>query len=89
MLASALVGRLAELGWDRRIGGAVAAMALGELVIFAVGVPWLAVALGAPPATALEYGLWPFLPGDLLKLLAAAGLLPAAWWVVRHTPAER
>lgn len=89
VLASALVGRLAELGWDRRIGGAVAAMALGELVILAVGVPWLAVALGAPPATALEYGLWPFLPGDLLKLLAAAGLLPAAWWVVRHTPAER
>src|SRR4030042_1708274 len=41
LLAGGLVGRLAELGWDRRIGGSVAAMLLGNLVIYVVGVPWL------------------------------------------------
>ena len=41
VVAAALVGRLAELGWDRRFGGALAAMVLGNLVIYAFGVPWL------------------------------------------------
>jgi len=43
VLAAALVGRLAELGWDRRIGGAIGATLLGTMVIYLVGVPWLAV----------------------------------------------
>ena len=43
VVAGALVGRLAELGWDRKIGGALGATALGTLAIYAIGVPWLAV----------------------------------------------
>jgi biotin transport system substrate-specific component len=89
ILASAIVGRLAELGWDRRIGGAVAAMLIGSVVIYVVGLPWLAVAAHLSPGDTLLYGLYPFIPGDLVKLLAAAGLLPAAWWVVRRNPQER
>ena len=46
VLAGALVGRLAELGWDRRLGGALGMMLLGELVIYAVGLPWLKAVTG-------------------------------------------
>ena len=84
LLAGGLVGRLAELGWDRRIGGSVAAMALGNVVIYLVGVPWLMLALQADLETGLRHGLWPFLVGDIVKLVVAAALLPAGWWLVRR-----
>ena len=67
VVAAAVVGRLAELGWDRRFFGALAAMVIGETIIYALGVTWLKVAIDVPVATALDYGLWPFLPGDTLK----------------------
>jgi biotin transport system substrate-specific component len=89
VLAAALVGRLAELGWDRNLAGAVAALVLGNALIYAVGVPWLALAVSLTPEQALQFGLIPFIPGDLLKLALAAGLLPLGWWVVRRRDEER
>jgi biotin transport system substrate-specific component len=89
VLASAFVGRLAELGWDRRIGGAVGATALGTVMIYAVGVPWLAVATGMSLSDAIAKGMVPFLAVDTVKLLAAAAVFPAAWWVVGRRPSER
>ncbi len=89
LLASAIVGRLAELGWDRHVGGAVAAMLVGNLVIYLVGVPWLAVAAGFDPATALEKGAYPFLAWDLIKLAAAGIIFPTAWWIVGRGHGER
>jgi biotin transport system substrate-specific component len=88
VLAAALVGRLAELGWDRRIGGALGAMLLGNLVIYAIGLPWLMAATGMDGATAIAKGLTPFLIGDAIKLLLAAGLFPVAWWVVGRRPGD-
>jgi len=82
VLAAAFVGRLAQRGWDRRLPGALAAMAVGNAVIYAIGLPWLAAATGFSPAETIAKGLVPFLVGDSLKLLLAAGVLPAAWWVV-------
>lgn len=82
LLASALVGRLAELGWDRHVGGAVVAMLLGNVVIYVVGVPWLMAATGFDLATGLSKGLYVFLVGDLLKLALAGIIFPAAWWLV-------
>lgn len=89
VLAAALIGRLAELGWDRTVRGALAAMLLGELVIVSLGLGWLAVAINAPLDVAAGYGLWPFLPTDLLKILAAAGALPFGWWLVNRRPSDR
>lgn len=89
VLAGALVGRLAELGWDRRLGGAIGATLLGTAMIYAVGVPWLAVAAGYSPAKAIEQGLLPFVVLDTVKLLAAAVVFPAAWWVVGRRPSDR
>jgi biotin transport system substrate-specific component len=79
VVAAAIVGALARRGADRTVPGTVAIMLLGNLVIYAIGVPWLMAALGLDLATGLEFGLWPFLIGDGLKILLAAGLLPAAW----------
>ena len=88
LFAGGLVGRLAELGWDRRIGGSVAAMLLGNLVIYLIGVPWLILAAGLSVDDGLKFGLWPFVPGDLLKVAVAAGLLPVGWWLVRRRSSD-
>jgi biotin transport system substrate-specific component len=89
VLAAAVVGRLAELGWDRRLPGALAALLIGNLLVYVIGVPWLAIATGNDLGWAVGQGLLPFVVTDWLKLLLAAGLFPAAWWVVGRSPGER
>jgi biotin transport system substrate-specific component len=79
VLAAAAVGWLSRLGWDRSIGSSIGAMLIGEIVLYAVGVPWLVVALNLPLEEGLELGLYPFVIGDTLKLLTAAALVPGAW----------
>lgn len=86
VIAAGLVGRLAELGWDRHIGGALGAMLLGNIVIYVIGLPWLMAATGMDTRAAIAAGLTPFLIGDTIKLLLAAGLFPVAWWVVGRRP---
>jgi biotin transport system substrate-specific component len=88
IVAGALVGRLAELGWDRRLIGAVGAMLIGNLVIYAIGVPWLMTVTGFDLATGIAKGVTPFLIGDALKLALAAAAFPVAWWVVGRRPDE-
>lgn len=83
VFAAALVGWLAEHNWDRRVSTAAAAMLLGNLVIYAFGVSWLAVALGDVGA-AISKGLLLFIPGDLLKIAIAALVLPGAWRLTIH-----
>jgi biotin transport system substrate-specific component len=87
--AALLIGRLAELGWDRKLGGAAGATLLGTAVIYAIGVPWLAVSTGMSAAEAIAAGLLPFLVFDIVKALAAAVVFPAAWWVVGRRPSDR
>jgi biotin transport system substrate-specific component len=82
-LAAALVGYLAERGWDRSFSSAVGAMLTGNVVIYAIGLPWLAVVLHTNLDKTLLYGLYPFVVGDLLKLYLAGAVLPAAWRLVR------
>jgi len=89
VIAAGLVGRLAELGWDRAFAGSLAAFTLGTLVIYLVGVPWLAVSLGVSAREAADLGLTPFLVGDALKLLVVAGIFPAAWWVIGKRSNDR
>ena len=79
LLASAVVGSLAQRGWDRRFGGSLGAMLIGTLLIYAVGLVWLALALDLRVTDVLPFGLYPFVPGDVLKLLLAAGALPLGW----------
>ena len=89
VLAAAITGFLAEQRWDRSLSSAIAAMLLGSVAIYAVGLPWLAAVLNLDFATTLKEGLAPFVPGDLLKLFLAAALLPTAWRVVEATTGRR
>jgi biotin transport system substrate-specific component len=82
VLAAAVVGALARRRADRTVLGTVAMMILGNVLIYAIGVPWLIAALNVDLATGLGYGLWPFLVGDGLKIALAAAVLPGAWWLV-------
>ena len=84
VLAAGLVGRLAELGWDRRLRGSITAMVLGLAVVFTCGLVWLSVAASLDVATTLVYGLWPFIPGEIIKLVIAAGVLPIGWRLVER-----
>ncbi len=79
VVAGGLVGYLAERGWTRSPARTAAAMVLGNLVIYGVGVTWLKFALDASWGNAVAWGLTPFLLGDAIKVVLAAGLFPAAW----------
>jgi biotin transport system substrate-specific component len=78
VIASAVTGWLAEHRWDRRFSSSVSAMLTGNVIIYLVGLPWLAVVLNTNLEKTFEYGLYPFVPGDVFKLYLAGALLPAA-----------
>lgn len=85
-LAAFVTGWLAARGFDRRYVTAVVAMLAGLAVIYAGGITWLglfATSLGQPAAIgvqgALAAGLYPFAAADVVKILAAAGIMPALW----------
>ena len=79
ILAGALVGWLAERRWDRSPLGMLGLMALGTLLVYAIGVPVLSLVTGLDPWTAIYKGAVVFLPWDALKAAVAAGLIPLAW----------
>ncbi|MGW5432054.1 biotin transporter BioY [Streptomyces sp. NPDC004059] len=79
LLASAAVGALARRGADRSPLRMAGTMLLGEAIIYAVGVPYLAVAAHLSLSQAVALGLTPFLIGDALKAALAMGALPTAW----------
>ncbi len=77
-VAAAVVGFLAQRGFDRRVNTTALAMLIGNLIIYLPGLLWLNRFAPDWPTT-LQWGLVPFIPGDVLKLLLAALLLPTAW----------
>jgi biotin transport system substrate-specific component len=87
-LAAALVGALAERGWDRRFATMVAAMLLGSGVILVVGLA--ALSRFVPREHLPAAGLWPFVPGELIKSALAALVFPRAWrWAQPQPDAPR
>jgi len=85
VVAGSLLGWLASRGNDRTISRAVVAMAIGDLVIFAIGVPWLAVSLHVSLATAISLGFTPFVYGEIIKAAIAGVALPSTWRLVDRT----
>ena len=104
VLAAYVVGLLAERGWDRRTTVPLAMIA-GNVCVYLVGLPWLAAHIETnqglydyyqgiyPGADLLEVtlkgGLFPFIGGDSLKLMAATLVLPGAWAVVDKVKGRR
>lgn len=87
--AAWLAGRLAERGADRHVLRTVGLMVAGNAVIYAFGVAGLILATGMSVSVGLAKGVAPFLIGDVLKIGAAAALLPAAWKLLRTRSADR
>ncbi|MEO3997305.1 biotin transporter BioY [Mesorhizobium sp. CAU 1732] len=81
VFAAATTGWLARRGWSRSVPGMALAMAAGTVALYVPGILWLGFLIGWDKPV-LEYGLWPFLYGDALKLAIAAIAAPAAWRVV-------
>jgi len=81
--AAYITGRLAERGWDRRIGTTVLAMVFGNLIIYTFGLLWLCCLTGFN-IMVLTLGLYPFIIGDLVKIILAAILLPSGWKLLAH-----
>ncbi len=84
--AACIVGLLAEKGWDRRVWKTILAMLLGNAVIYACGLIWLARWTGTNRV--LIEGLYPFIFGDILKTIVAAAILPAGWKLLPDSKAN-
>ena len=82
IVAGYVVGRLAEHKLDRDPWKALPLFTIGQLIIFGIGVPWLAVDQDLSVSQAISLGFTPFILGGIVKAVAAAGLLPAAWRLV-------
>lgn len=80
--AAAVVGLLAERGWDRGRLTTVLAMVVGNLVIYTFGVGWLSTLIGFQPA--LANGVYPFLIGDAIKIALAVAVLPTGWALLQR-----
>jgi biotin transport system substrate-specific component len=79
VVAGVLVGRLAELRWDRSVMRSALLMVLGTVVIYAIGVPVLALVGQMTASDAVWYGAAVFVPWDLAKIVVAAVCLPLGW----------
>jgi biotin transport system substrate-specific component len=88
-VAAWATGALAARGWDRRIGSSIGAMLTGNVIIYLIGLPWLAAVLNTGLEKTLQLGLYPFIPGDTLKLYLAAAALPGAWKLLDRVRKER
>lgn len=86
IIMAVVVGWLAERGWDRSAGKSILAMIAGEMILYAIAVPWLGVYVGFGRAVAL--GFVPFAAGDGLKLLLAGAMFPLAWKLVGNRPSQ-
>jgi biotin transport system substrate-specific component len=84
IVCALIVGWCGDRGWTSSFSSTVGAMLLGETVIYICGLLWLRHSLHTPLDKTLEYGLYPFVVGDLLKVYAAAAVLPPAHRLVRR-----
>ncbi|GGQ20556.1 biotin transporter BioY [Streptomyces roseolilacinus] len=89
LLAATAVGALARRGADRSVLRMAGTMAVGSLIVYAVGVPYLALATGMSLSQAVAVGLVPFLVGDALKAALAMGLVPTAWKLLGGRDGDR
>jgi biotin transport system substrate-specific component len=83
LLAATACGWFAERGFDRSYFKLLVALLVGNVLLYAPGLLWLGTLIGWDKPV-LEYGLYPFIGGDLLKIAMAVILLPTAWKIVNR-----
>jgi biotin transport system substrate-specific component len=82
-VAAVVCGKLAQKGWDKRFSTMALGMILGNAIIYAFGLAWLGSLIGWDKPV-LQYGMTPFLVGDLIKIAIAVALVPMIWKRVNH-----
>jgi biotin transport system substrate-specific component len=82
VIAAYVIGLLAERGLERNIRTSILPFLVGTVIIYACGVAWLTALLGSF-SKAVAAGMIPFVVGDIIKLIAAALALPAAWKIAK------
>lgn len=82
--AAFVTGAFAEFGWDKKYPTAVAAMAIGSVIIFAVGWAWFSILTNTPGVAAFQIAVLPYLPGDVIKIALAAAVLPTGWALLKR-----
>jgi biotin transport system substrate-specific component len=82
VLAAYVIGLLSERGLERSWRTSILPFLIGTIIIYACGVSWLTIVLGSL-SKAVTAGVLPFLVGDVIKLVAAAIVMPAAWRLVK------
>lgn len=89
--AAFVMGLLAERGWDRRVWTAVIAMVIALVVLYALGLSWLAIWFHrhSLDKSVLSAGLIPFLPGEALKITLVSAALPGGWYLMRRSGAKQ
>lgn len=83
VFAAFIVGFVAERVGSQSVIKLGAAMLVGDIIIFGLGVSWLGVLFGWDKPV-LEWGLYPFIYGDLTKIALAACGVPAVWAVIKR-----
>jgi biotin transporter BioY len=87
--AAFVPGAFSENGWDKRFATAVVAMAVGSLVILLAGWAWFAVITNSSLLAAFQISVAKFIPGDIVKILLAAALLPSGWALLKRKASEK
>ncbi|AZO09184.1 biotin transporter BioY [Mesorhizobium sp. M3A.F.Ca.ET.080.04.2.1] len=82
VVMAAIAGWAADRGWDRHPVKLFGAMLVAEIVMMAMGFAWLATLIG--PEKAWQFGVLPFVVGDLIKVALAASLVPAVWSLLKR-----
>ncbi|WP_111718988.1 biotin transporter BioY [Homoserinimonas sp. OAct 916] len=89
IIAAGLTGWLAQRNWDKKFLGAALSFLAGTVVIFALGMIGLSLALSANLQQTLEWGLYPFIIGGIIKAGIAAALIPGSWKLAERISAKR
>ena len=87
--AAFITGAFAENGWDKRFITAVAAMAVGSIVILLTGWVWFATITSTPLPVAFNLSVAPHLAGDVIKILLAAAVLPTGWALLKRKASQK
>ena len=87
--AAFITGAFAEHDWDRRFLTAVAAMAIGSVVIMLSGWTWYAIVTNSSMSAVFKLAVLPFIPGDIIKILLAAATLPAGWALLKRKASQK
>jgi len=83
VIAAFLTGYIADQ-FKQHLVAQIAAVAVGSIAIYALGVPWLKFVAGLSWSKAFLVGMLPFLPGDALKACAAVLLAKTLHPMIPH-----